>query len=113
MSFIIELSFPDSVSVCRKNGAEISKRSTLYTDLLDCTSSGDSEDACRYVIEQHKPEFRVVKRFDGNYRNVLASSQDLAEICRSIYFDSDSDFTNEDIAKLYLVWQAAHDVCER
>jgi len=111
--FIIEIQPSGDVSVCRKNGAEIGKRSTLYSDLLDCTKSGDCETACRYVIENHKPEFRTVRKTGDQYANVLASDNELQSCARSIYFESDTDFAVRDNAELYLVWQAAHDVCQR
>jgi len=110
MTFIIELGH-ESVSACRKNGTEISRRSKLFSDLDACTGSGDAEPSCRYVLDAHKPEFRIVKRIDGEYKNVLATPDDKREVCEAIYFDSESNFDDESICDLYLVWEAAHDVC--
>jgi hypothetical protein len=110
--FIIEISTNGEVSACTKRGNEIGKRSTLYSGLLDCTKSGDCEAACRYVMENHKPEFRTVRKTGDKYANVLASDIELEACARSIYFESDTDFAIRDNAELYLVWQAAHDVCQ-
>jgi Fe-S-cluster-containing dehydrogenase component len=112
MSFIIELGH-ECATACRKNGSEISKRSRLYSDLEDCTRSGDCEDACRYVVAEHKPEFRIVKQIDGQYQNVLATHQDKIDVCKAIYFESESDWNDESICDMYLVWQVAHDIGDR
>lgn len=106
--FIVELCGDESVNICRKNGANVSKRSELYKDLCDCIKPGDAEDACRYVISKHKPEFRIVKQIDGEYKNVLATHQDKAAVCRAIYFESESDFDgDESLCETYLIWDAA------
>lgn len=112
MSFIIEIGH-ESATACLKNGSEISKRSKLFRDLEDCVRSGDCEPACRYVMEHHKPEYRIVKQIDGEYQNVLATHQDKIEVCKDIYFESESDWNNESICDMYLVWQVASDVTER
>jgi hypothetical protein len=105
MSFIVELSSCGSVSVCRKNGSEIRPKSKLGQDLLDCSKSGDCEPACHYLLERHKPEFRIVKQIDGEYQNVLASLEDKQAICHQIYFESEADFTDESICDLFLIWE--------
>jgi hypothetical protein len=107
--FIVELSLCGSVSVCRKNGRPISKRSNLGRDLLDCCASGDCEPAIRYVLEKYKPEFRIVRRVDSDYVNVLASAEEKRQVCNTIYWESESDFNVEHTAELYLLWQAASD----
>jgi hypothetical protein len=107
MSFIVEMC-SDSVDICRKNGSNVSNRSELYKDLCDCIKPGDAEDACRYVISRHKPEFRIVKQIDGKYQNVLASHQDKAAVCKEIYFESESDFDgDESLCETYLIWESA------
>lgn len=108
MSFIIEISQRGSVMVCNMDGSEIDGE--LLQDLQDCNASGDCEPACRYVLDRYKPEFRIVKQIDGQYQNVIASSQDKAAICKSIYFESYSDFNDEPTADLYLIWQAASEL---
>ena len=105
--FVVEL-LGDDITVCRKNGSSISPRSRLAKDLLDCNRSGDCEPACRYVLSEHKPEFRVIKKIDGKYENILANNQDKAAVCRAIYFESESDFDgDESLCDAYLIWQAA------
>lgn len=107
MKFIVEISSCGSVSVCKLNGDEISKRSKLASDLRDCTKSGDCEDACRFVLSHHNAEFRTVKVIDDEYQNVIASSEDKMKVCKTIYFESESDFSNESTADMYLIWEAA------
>jgi len=105
IAMIIELSTCGSVSACNDNGSEL--EGELLSDLHDCCSSGDCEDSCLYVINQHKPEFRIVKMIDGEYQNVIASPEDKQAICETIYFESESDFSDESLAELYIVWEAA------
>lgn len=78
------------------------------TDILDCTKSGDTEDSCKYILTRYNPAFRIVKMLDGRYRNVVASFRDKQELCESIYFDSDTDFSDTDNSELYLIWESAH-----
>lgn len=108
--FIIEIGH-EAAMPCRPNGSRISPKSELGRDLMDCNRSGDCEPACRYVIEHHKPQFRIVKMVDGKYENVIATHADKAKVCREIYFDSDSDFEgDESLCETYLVWEAATDI---
>ena len=108
MSFIVELSGPDCVLIYRKNGSRIGKRSILYADLSDCNKSGDCEDACRYVREQYKPEFRIIKKIDGNYKNVVADHEDKIAHCKKIYFASNLNFEeSEKWCEIYIIWQCA------
>lgn len=106
--FIIELSYCGSVTVCKMDGEMID--GDALNDLMDCTGSGDAEGPCQYVLEHHKPEFRIVKKVDGEYKNVLADADDKRKVCEELYGDSDTDFTDEDNANLYIVWEAAHSV---
>lgn len=80
----------------------------LHADLIDCNKPGDVENSCQYILDHWKPEFRIVKMLDGRYQNVIASDVDKQELCESIYFDSDTDFSDSDNSELYLVWEAAH-----
>lgn len=103
MSLIIELCLSGSVTV-------ICEDETTLEHLRDCNASGDCEPACRYVLDHCNPEFRIVKKVNGEYQNVCASPEDKRSICEQIYFESDTDFSDEDNADLYLVWEAAHDL---
>jgi hypothetical protein len=103
MSLIIDLCFPDSVNV-------ICEDETTLEHLRDCSGSGDCEPACRYVLDHCSPEFRIVKKINGKYQNVGASPEDKRSICEQIYFESETDFSDEDNADLYLVWEAARDI---
>jgi hypothetical protein len=107
MSLSIELCLSGSVTV-------ICEDETTLEHLRDCNVSGDCEPACRYVLDHCNPEFRIVKKVNGEYQNVVASPEDKRSICEYIYFESDTDFSDEDKANLYLVWEAARDLemCE-
>lgn len=98
-------------SACLMSGEEVSTDAEVSAHLADCTRSGDCEDACRYVVRHVGVEFRIVARnFAGEYENRLATADEKEETCRSIYFDSESDFSDESTAETYLVWEAAHSV---
>jgi len=107
MSFIIEI-WHEYAYACTLSGDELS--GDMREAMLDCIKTGDCEEACRYVLEVYSPQFRVVKKVDGEYRNVLASTEDKREVCEAIYYDSESDFQDEDSADLYLVWEAASEL---
>ena len=77
-------------------------------DILSCTGSGDADDSCQYILTKYEPVFRIVKMLDGRYRNVIASCKDKQDFCESIYFDSDTDFSDTDNAALYIIWEASH-----
>ena len=102
---IIELSKCGYIATVFESADDSEK---LESDLLDCTGPGNAEDACQYILDQWKPQFRIVKLIDGRYRNVIASDKDKQEICESIYFDSDTDFSDTDNSELYIVWETAH-----
>lgn len=114
--FIIEISTCGSVTACTNHGGSLGSRwsparcSGLLDDILDCTASGDCEPACRYVKQTYDIDWRMVKRIDGEYQNVTASAEDKRKVCEEIYFESESDFSDEELAEVYLIWQAAHDV---
>lgn len=90
------------------NGESV-KGSEYESDLLDCIASGDVQEACEYVRDQIGVEFRIVaiNPETGEYENRLATAAEKAETCRAIYFDSEADFSDESIADLYLIWEAA------
>ena len=101
---IIELSLCGSVCACwNKEDHE-----TIVDDFSDCTSPGDSEPACRYVLENYDIDWRIVKQIDGKYQNVSASDDDKRIFCETVYFDSETDFSDSDNSELYLIWEAAH-----
>lgn len=110
MAFIIEVSTQGEITTCTQNGESLIG-SEFYQDMMDCTGSGDAEPACSFVRDHLKPEFRIVaKNADGGYENRLAIPEEKAACCSEIYFESDTDFTDEDTAELYLIWQAACDL---
>ena len=118
-TFIIEICPSEgATSVCRLNGARVSPKSTLFTDLADCCKSGDCREACRHVLTTYRPQFRTVRRMPDNasggrvYANVLASDAELQACCETIYFESNTDFADRDNCELYLVWNAAMDCTE-
>lgn len=106
--FIIEISTCGSVTACTNDGGTL--LGDILDDMLDCTASGDCEPACRYVQQTYDIDWRIVKRIDGQYQNVTAGAEDKRKVCEEIYFESESDFSDEGLAEVYLIWQAAHDV---
>lgn len=103
-SFIIEIGH-EHASACTLEGDALSGE--LLEDMLDCNKSGDCESACQYVLDTYSPAFRIVKEIGGEYQNVLASAEDKQAVCEAIYFESESDFTDESLSELYLVWESA------
>lgn len=91
-------------------GVSVSIDPVIAQDLLDCTRWGDVQPACLYVLGHLSPRFVIVAR-DANrqYENREATDSELIETAKTIYFDSDSDFSDLAAAKSYLVWQAAHE----
>jgi hypothetical protein len=90
------------------NGLETSTDPDISRDLADCRASGDCEQACLYVLDHVGVEFRIVARNrKGKYENRLATAAEKEQTCRAIYFDSESDFSDERLAETYLVWEAA------
>lgn len=109
MSFIIEIS-GEECTACTMDGQSL-VGSEFEQDLIDCTGPGDAERACAYVLDQLKPEFRIVaKNAAGDYENRLATDDEMADCARAIYFESDTDFSDRYNAATYLIWQIAHDV---
>ena len=104
-SFIIEISLCGSVTCCATDGKDL--EGEMLSDMNDCNGSGDAEPACQYILDNYKPEFRIVREVGGVYQNVVASKEEKLQVCREIYGGSDTDFNDEDNANLYLVWAAA------
>lgn len=100
-------------SLCLANGLELSTDPDTAEHVADCTRSGDCEPACLYVLDAVGVEFRIIARNDrGEYENRIATAEEKAATARAIYFDSDSDFSDERTVETYLVWDAAHNSVE-
>lgn len=83
--------------------------SDFEQDLIDCTGPGDAQNACEYILDQIGVEFRIVAQNSaGKYENRLATAAEKRETCEKIYFESNSDFSDERLVEIYLVWEAAH-----
>lgn len=106
MGFIIEIG--QECAMCCTMEGESLHGSEFEGDMLDCVSSGDCEPACAFIRDYIKPDFRIVaKDSKGIYRNRPATDSELKDCASSIYFESEADFTDPEIAKLYLIWEAA------
>lgn len=98
-------------SACLMNGDEVSSDAEVSEHLSDCNRPGDCEGACLYVLKHVGVEFRIVARnANGEYENRLATPEEKEATARAIYFDSESDFSDEQTAETYLVWDAARSV---
>lgn len=104
-SFIIEISLCGSVTCCTTYGQEL--EGEMRSDMNDCNGSGDAEPACQYILDNYKPEFRIVRRIGDVCQNVVACKEEKLQVCREIYGGSDTNFNDKDNANLYLVWAAA------
>ncbi|WP_145284423.1 hypothetical protein [Rosistilla oblonga] len=104
-SFIIEISVCGSVTCCTEDGNDL--EAETLSDMKDCNRSGDAEPACQYILDNYKPEFRIVRRVSDVYQNVVASKEEKLQVCRELYGGCDTNFSEEDNANLYLVWAAA------
>ena len=106
MGFIIEIS-QESAMCCTMEGESL-YGTEFESDMLDCVKSGDCEPACDFIRDNIKPKFMItVKDSNGNYRNMLAKDLELEDCARSIYFESEADFTDSETVKSYLIWEAA------
>lgn len=98
-------------SACLPNGNEVCEDSEVSAALADCRASGDVQDACEFVRDVLKVDWRIVALKPGGgateYENREATAAEKAETCRAIYFDSQSDFDDESTAETYLIWEAA------
>jgi hypothetical protein len=108
---IIEICpFSPHAVACTDKGESI-VGSEYESDMNDCTKGGDAESACQYVLDTFPISFRVIaKDYNGNYQNRPATDKEMQLTCEGIYFDSESDFSDISLAKLYLVWEAANGV---
>jgi len=86
---------------------DVSEESDLAGDLKDCTGQGDAEDSCRYVARAYDVQFVIADK-DLDFERRPATEEEIRETCDAIYFDSDSDFTDSDLAEVYLIWEAAN-----
>ena len=106
---IIELGF-ECATMCLANGESV-KGSEYESDVLACCSQGDVEPFCQYLLDHVGIEFRIVaKNTSGEYENRIGTKQEKQTVCEAIYFDSETDFSDEDKANLYLVWEASDNV---
>ncbi len=88
--------------ICGPRGGSVAK----HSDVLDCTRSGDCEPACRYLLSLGV-DFRIVaKNANGEYVNRKATDQEIIDTARAIYFESESDLADLELAKVYLLWSA-------
>ena len=80
--------------------------------LLDCTGPGDAQPACAYVRDQIGVVFNIVARndYNGLYENRYATRKEIQDTCKAIYFESDSDFSEDDTCAMYLIWEAANNL---
>lgn len=106
---IIEISPREPrASACLMNGASVAEDSEVAEAFADCLGSGDAQPACDYVRDHLGVDFRIVAMNEaGAYENRAATAEEKAETCRAIYFESDTDFTDESTAETYLIWEAA------
>lgn len=83
------------------------------SDIADCTAPGDAQEACEYVRDAIGVEFTIVARnASGAYENRKATDAEIEATARAIYFGSDADFSDVDVAATYLIWDAAHSAVE-
>jgi len=107
VKFIVEITSCLSTGVCLSDGSEIDDKSEIWSDLADCCSGGDCQEACQYVLSKYDIDFRIVARIDGKYRNVAADRSHKKTFCGGVYFESETDFADEGMADMYIVWEAA------
>lgn len=112
MGIIIEICPREGLAIaCLDNGESIIG-SEHESDFADCVKSGDCEPACAYIRDNLKPEFRIVARdsVTNEYVNRLATDKEKEQTCKAIYFESETDFSNTEMAEIYLIWQAASEL---
>lgn len=101
-NLIIHLSTCGHVSI-----DDESLTSTTREDILDCASQGDCQEACEYILDNYDVDFHICRIIDGEGSIYSASIAEKSFICRENACDSESDFTDEPTADMYLVWFAA------
>lgn len=95
-------------SACLMNGESYWSDQDVANDMRDCNASGDCQPACEYVRDVLGVEFRIIARnAAGEYENRLATAEEKEATCRAIYFESETDFSDESKAETYLIWEAA------
>lgn len=105
----------ENATLFLENGHEIHTDSPVFEDAQDCTGAGDAEPAIRYLMGNYEIEFRTVRQVSTDpvkFENVQASDAELTATARAIYHDSETDFTDIDNAKMYLLWQATSDLVQ-
>jgi predicted 3-demethylubiquinone-9 3-methyltransferase (glyoxalase superfamily) len=107
---IIEISPNEPrASACLANGAEISTDNDVAEAFADCCTSGDCEEACRFVRDQIGVDWRIIARnAAGEYENREATAEEKEATARAIYFESERDFSDIEWAEIYLIWEAAN-----
>ncbi len=91
-----------SASICGPRGGSVRK----HTDVLACTLPGNVEPDCRYLLSLGV-DFRIVAQSaKGEYENRKATDQEITDTAKAIYFESESDMGDLELAKVYLVWSA-------
>lgn len=105
---IIELMGED-VTACKGNGENITS-GALWDDLRDCRAPGDAQEACEYVLDNYKIDWCIIaaKPDESGYENREPTAREKQAMAECIYFDSESDFSDERLAEIYLIWQAAN-----
>lgn len=95
-------------SACLMDGREVSEDSAVADALADCRASGDCQPACEYVRDTLGVDFRIVARnAAGEYENRAATAEEKQATAEAIYFESETDFSDERTAETYLIWDAA------
>lgn len=110
MGYVIEISGGE-ISVSLANG-ESAVFGNGLADWLDCVKPGDVQEMCEFIRDGRKVEFRVMGRnpITDEIENQAATALDKRLACESIYFDSETDFSDERTAEAYLIWQAASQI---
>ena len=103
----IEISEDSAYIFLTANGGSV-MRSEYLQDLADCIASGDVSEACEYIRDAVGVAFYILaKDRDGYYRNRPATAEEKQLCCEAIYFESETDFSDEATAESYLIWEAA------
>ena len=101
-----------ATSACLPDGREVTEDSAVREALEDCNASGDCQPACEYVRDEIGVDWRIVARnpVTGEYENRAATAAEKQATAEAIYFESDSDFSDESLAETYLIWDAAREL---
>ena len=94
-------------TMCTMRGDDIAG-SQWESDIADCRASGDCQDACEYVLDDIGVKFEIIAQDEsGKYVSRDATPAEKQATCEAIYFESETDFSDERWADIYLVWEAA------